>query len=217
MTGIGLTVVFCYTAIGLSLIGALYFLLRRSPWKWVVVVPSLIVVVGLAAAPFIEERRIATQFSELCKGAGVHVFRKVQASGFYDSTMRSGYSYIDRSGYAFMEHPASNDRRKVERLEKAGATWKTVVLEKPTARYHLVESSAGKKPIGHKVWVEEQVLIDTETNEVIARDTKYKRAANTIDQALIGTIGSTLELCPDPSKGPPRAGLPDQAITPIGR
>jgi len=216
MSGFGTFIVVSYTALGLLAVGALFFFIRKWRWRWFLVTPLFVGVIGLAVAPFVEESVIESRFEEVCRDAGIHVVRKVEAQGFYDTTMRSGDSYINRLGFIFMEHPAPGDRRKIEHVEKVGGDWKRTIYERPTARYHLVESQANKA-VGHKVRVQERVVIDTQTREVIARDTTYKRTANTINQAWMGLIGSTLRLCPDPSKGPPRGDLVDQTIIPIKR
>ena len=115
-----------------------------------------------------------------------------------------------------MEHRGYGVRSNapIFHVEKERGVWQIKTIDRPSARYHVTESSSDK-PVGHRLSVQEHVVIDTQTNVVIARSTTYKRVANTVDQAWMGLIGSTLSLCPDPSKGPPRASLVDQTIAPI--
>ena len=215
MTGIGEVLILVYTSAGLAITGALFFALRKRRWKWAVVAPLVLVVATLAAAPFAEEAHIASHFAALCKDAGVHVGRKVLAAGFYDGIMRSGFLYIDRSGYEFMEHPSS-DRKKVEHVEKIDGKWVTTVLDRPSARYHLLESQPNRKA-GYRIVVTERVVVDSQNGEVIARDTTYKRYANSVDQSWAGALGSTLTFCPDPAKRSPEPGLADRTISPLKR
>ena len=215
MSGEGMFFVACYTAIGFAVAATVHYLARKRSWRWIATSLLLFGVIGLAFAPFVEEARIASRFEELCRDSGVHVSRKVEAPGFYDATMRSAYSYIDRLGFQFMEHPAADDRKKVEHIEKSDGEWRKVILDRPSARYHLLGSKP--KQVGHKVSVQETVVLDAQTNEVIARQSSVTRWANTVDQAWMGLIGSTIKLCPDPTKGPPRLGLAELTIVPIKR
>jgi hypothetical protein len=212
----GIFIIFAYTVVILAVVTILHFLvLRRYVWRWVITVPLVLGAVALAAAPFLEEAQIASRFEELCRDAGIRVSQRVEAPGFYDATLRSGYEYINRVGFAFMEHPAADDRRKVEHVEKSGDGWKRTLLERPSARYHLIESHADT-PVGHKIWVQERAIFDSETKAVIARDTTYKRIANAVDQAWKGALGSTLRTCHGSLEGAP-AFLVDQAIRPLKR
>ena len=131
MTGIGDFIITVYTAVGLLLVGVLYLLLRKRTWRLFVVIPPLVLIVGAAAAPYAEESIIARHFAEACNQAGVHIVRKVEVDGFYDSIWRSGYEYIDRHGYAWMEH-ASPDGKRIEHLERVHGKWENRVLEQPT-------------------------------------------------------------------------------------
>jgi hypothetical protein len=204
-----------YTVVGFSIVGAVHFFIRRHPWRWLITTPLVLVVAALALGPFLEEARMASQFAELCSNAGVHVQRKVEAGGFYDGTMQSAYVYIDRSGYSFMEQPTT-DRKKVEHVERVDGKWQTKVLDRPSARYHLLGTELHKK-VGHRIYMDETIVLDSQTGEVISRATAYKRYANSVDQAWAGMIGSTLRICPDPGNGPPRPRLVGQTIVPAKR
>jgi len=55
--------------------------------NWIIVGPIAVV---LLAAPWAEEYWIASRFEEVCKDAGVHVYKQVEVDGFYDATMGGG-------------------------------------------------------------------------------------------------------------------------------
>jgi len=193
MSGPGIFIIAVYTLVGLTLVAGLYAAVRKASWRWFLLTPALVALIALAVAPFVEERIIAARYEDACKTAGVHIRRQVEVDGYYDARMRSGYEEIMRYGYAWMEHPA-RDHKNVEHLERVDGQWRSRVIDRPTARYHLIQS-ASNRSIAHKVWMDETVIIDSQTNEVISRQTVFKRTANAIDQMWFGGFGSTLEIC----------------------
>lgn len=106
----------------------------RKRW-WTLGPPML----AMMALPWADEAWIASRFQEACEGAGVKVYRQVEAAGFYDSTMRSGYSIIMENEFAFMEHP-SNKKGKVDHIEIEYGEWVTKTMDQPSARYHFKHS-----------------------------------------------------------------------------
>jgi hypothetical protein len=226
MSGTGTFIIVCYTGLGLGLVVLLHYLIRRWRWRWIVSTPLLLGLAALAVAPYLEEAHITAQFEELCKRSGIHVLRQVRAEGYFDDFgMRSltpgpitnpeAIRERERRGYQFVEYRGFPDRsgKPFYRIEKSANGWIVRRIEHPTARYRYFES-AGNQLVEHKVWLQEQVILDTESHEVISRKTRYKRILNTVDQAWMGLFGSTLRICPDPSKGPPQGLLVDQTIVP---
>jgi hypothetical protein len=210
MSSFGTFIIVCYTGLGLGLVGLLHYFIRKWRWRWVVSTPLLLGLGALAVAPYLEEAHIAAQYEELCKDAGIHVKRKVEARGYFNSYMAAGYSEMERRSWDFMEH-YDPIHRKIEHFERIDGQLKRSVIDRPTARYHLKESRANS-PIGHRITVNETVIVDSQAGEVIARQTIYHRIANTVDQAWMGMIGSTLQTCY--GKGPP-ASLVDETIDQI--
>ncbi len=226
MSGIGTFVVVFYTSLGVGLALILLYLLRRTRWRWLLVVPTLVAVALLAAAPWVEEARIASQFNDLCKNAGIHVTRKVVADGYLDDigwrpitvgvvTSADAIKELDRTRFRYIEYRGyGNDpKAPIGHVEKLGDAWQVSIIAAPTARFHLRESQAHKL-VGHRVSVLERVVVDSETNEILGRDTVYKRRANTIDEMWAGAFGSTLSTCPELGKGGPRPALLEQVISP---
>jgi hypothetical protein len=212
MSVFGIFIIFAYTVVILAVVVILHFLLlRRYVWRWVITVPLVVGAAALAAAPFIEEARIALRFDELCKDAGIHVVRKVEAEGyFYDVSFRNlkpgpitnaeAIKEYERQGFRFIEYRGyrSGTHTPFYRVEKTDSGWEVKRIEKPAARYRLGETlidSNAEIPVGHRLWKQERMLIDRLTGEMIARATTYKRIANTIDQLALGGFGSTLRLC----------------------
>lgn len=228
MSGIGTFIIVCYTAIGLGLVGLLFYFLRRWRWRWLVAAPLLLGVIALAVAPYVEEAHIAAQFEELCKDAGIHVKRKVEAEGYLEDICCTGHAAgpvtsvqavaeLERRGFRFVEYRRSNSEREppIAHIEQNVHGWEITLLERPRARYHLRESRPHQW-IGHRLKVHERAIIDFETDEVIARDTTYQRIANSVDQAWMGLLGSTLRSCHGSRVGP-AVSLEDQTINPIKR
>jgi len=229
MSVFGIFIIFAYTVVILAVVVILHFLLlRRYLWRWVITVPLVLGAAALAAAPFIEEARIASRFEELCKDAGIHVVRKVEAEGyFYDISFRNlkpgpitnpeAIREYERRGFRFIEYRGypSGTHTPFYRVEKTSSGWEAKAIQKPAARYRLGETLIGSNaeiPMGHRLWKQERIVIDRESGEVIGRYTIYKRISNTIDQLWRGMLGSTLKLCPEG-----HSDLLSQTIVPVAR
>jgi hypothetical protein len=220
-----------YGLAGAVLILTWLFLRRWKYWP-AVIFPLAVVAVVL---PWAEEVWIAWRFHNLCKDAGVHVYRKVEANGYYDATT-TGWSKpevvtdpraiaeYEQSGFRFRERNTSvvgHAPGKISHLAKdSDGSWRVSVIEKPTARYHYKHSyqpspNVYEQPMGWGIEKKELIVVDSETGETIARDLGYNRRSSWIQRIWIGLIGSDLVQCPDPGKGPPREYLPDAAVKPI--
>lgn len=180
-------------------------LLKGRSWRR----PLLgIVAAVLLASPFAEEFWIAWHFRELCKDAGVHVYRKVEVDGFYDSTMRSGYELIQQKGYRFMEHPA-REAGKIEHIERIAGEWKVSLLYRPTARYHYKYAYQPtpykyEEPVGWKIERTEWQVIDSENGEILGRETKYSRYPATVEAVWMARLfGSGRSTCKGLAPTPP--------------
>ena len=88
--------------------------------------------------PWADEIWIASRFAELCKDAGVHITRTVEVDGFYDQTGRTGYEYLNRFPFRFMEQPPievlAKKKGVVEHIEKIGNDRALTMQARPTAR-----------------------------------------------------------------------------------
>jgi hypothetical protein len=195
--GIAIAAVYSWIVVGLLLL--LWYPLRRWRYTWVP-----FAAVGLAAmvAPWAEEYWIASRFEELCKDAGVHVYRKVDVEGFYDSTMHTGSELIEERGYRFMEHPAK-DPGRIEHVERIRGEWKVTILDHPTARYHFKYAYQPtphriEEPVRWKLERTERRIVDSQTNEIIGREVIFKRRPSVMEGLWIGLVGSGLTICPNP-------------------
>lgn len=75
----------------------------------------------------------------------------------------------------WITHPVS-DRVHVTVEIDTGYAWRITQLDRPTARYHYKDTTPmNGTPWAHKVGKTESVVIDTETNEEIARYTAFGR------------------------------------------
>lgn len=178
--------------LGTGLLAWIWYRLRKWKRAWVLMVPLFVL---LYVGPIAEELWIAWNFGRLCsKDAGIFVYKTVQVDGFYDATMRSAYEAIQTGGYHFMEH-RSRDETKVEHVEKIDGKWKVTILDHPTARYHY-ESPHQNTSMGYGVSKIERVVRDSQTGEVLARETKYVRDAPWF---FIG-LDRPVMLCPTPGE-----------------
>ena len=199
---------------------ALAFFLLRPLFRVMGSQPALrymrwVLVLMLLVLPWADEIWIASRFAELCKNAGVHIYKKVEADGFYDQTSRSGYEYLTRLGFRFMEQPpidvGARKRGIVEHIEKVGTDRSLTNIERPTARYHFKISSDNER-LGYQLAKLEYVVMDSTTSEVIARQTFYKRYSGWIEGLWLRYFGSGMTMCPDPVREPSNVRYPESVF-----
>lgn len=183
--------------LSLVFIGLIYFvgtsvLLRLgrkcSPYfkgVWRAMVPLFLL---LYTGPIAEEFWVAWNFGQLCKkDSGVFVNRTVEVDGFYDASavlpMRyanfatESLNYYRMGGYRYIEFGLDQPPgkpKKIVHIENIHGVWKSTVLDKPMARYYYWQPHRGTS-ISHKITKVERVVIDSQTNEILARETKYRR------------------------------------------
>ena len=75
--------------------------------------------------------------------------------------------------------------------------WRRIKIDKPTARYHYLQPSI-PSPVGHKVSKWEYQVIDTQSRETLARQTKYSRKSYWF---FLG-FDAPVMLCPAPGERP---------------
>lgn len=179
----------------------------RRRW-WILGPPAL----AMMMLPWCEEIWIAWHFKQACKSAGAKVYRQVEADGFYDSTMRSGYSLIREKGFAFMEHP-SNKRGKVDHIEIENGDWKTVTMDQPSARYHFKYSYQPKPfqhdiPIGWKIDKIQYEIIDSKTGGLLGAEARIKRYPNFAESLWLRFFGPGSIGCSGPLDGSAKHSRP---------
>jgi hypothetical protein len=184
--------------------------MRPGQWRWAVTAP---IAVAALIAPWVDEVWIAWRFHELCKDSGVHIVRKVEVEGFYDSTLRSGYERIDQFGFRYMEHP-SVDRKKIEHVTKVQGKWQASIVDKPTARYHY-KATRDHDDAGYQLEALEYTVADSQTGEIIGRDTTYKRYPGWVNALWIRYLGSGMTMCPASERGVQRQPFPESVLRPI--
>jgi len=224
---VGAGIIAIYSAIVLAvLIWPLAKALKKFSWRWYLLGPIAFV---LLAAPWAEEYWIASRFEEVCKDAGVHVYKQVEVDGFVDDLRRSdrygiktglwNYSQKaladwDARGYRFQENMLMDGG--VVHLERTTEGIEASILESPTARYHYKYAYQPSKyihaeRIDWKVEKRGTVVIDSESGEVIARDTWYRRGINFAEGSWRVFFGQVTTTC----SGPKTERLPLAALKPI--
>jgi len=167
----------------------------RKRWKraWTVMVPLFLL---LYIAPIGEEFWIAWNFGQLCKkDAGLFVYKTVEVEGFYDDTIH-WWRQLAESKYQFMES-RDNTYGGLYRVERDGSGVRHFKIERPTARYHYRWPHMDT-PMRHKVEKIERIVVDSQTGETLARETKYRRKAPWF---FIG-LDRPVMLCPGPGEHP---------------
>lgn len=231
MTEIGTFIIACYTALLLAVVALCYFFMRRWRWKWAVIAPMLLGVAWLSYSPYAEERDIQTRFAELCKDAGVKILRKVEVEGFYDDTMPNtvgpgpfspqAVASFEGKGYQFYEYrfigPTGAKQNtislgRVAHYEKKDGVWKSTLLREPRAQYHFKQLRSAEN-VGHKIWVTEYAIIDSQHGETIAREIRYMSLPNKIDLWWASMLGNPTQFCPENRS----TRLLDDVFTPLGK
>ena len=146
------------------------------------------------------KKPVTWHFKEACKDAGVKVYRQVTVEGFYGSTQPTAYLYIEE-GFRFMEH-LENDG-KILHLERPGGVWQKKFLDTPSARYHVKYAYqptgfGHQEPVGWKLYKLESQVIDSQTGEVLGRETNFKRIFPTHEALLAALLGPPIKWCPSP-------------------
>jgi len=217
-------IVVFYALAATVLLFAWLWLRRWWSWRLVIVPVALVALI----APWADEVWIAWRFGQLCKDAGVHVYRQVEADGYLNATSESPYSNLkpvlvvkpsevarfDKEGFKFVEYLLQGG--KVWRTERVPeGLWRNM-SDHPKARYHYKFADPRQEvPIGLKIEKREVLVVDAQTNDVIAREIGYNRYPAWVQRLWIGSFGSGLVQCPDPGKGPPREHLPTAAVKPV--
>lgn len=224
---VGAGIIAVYSALVLLiLVWPLSKLLKRFSWRWMAIGPIAFV---LLAAPWAEEYWIAHNFELACKDAGVHVYKQVEVEGFVDATSTSSRSEKvsavpkllyddaqklmewDKTGYRFKEYLLADGR--VWHVERQPDGVYYAVLDLPTARY-LYKYAYQPTPykteerIGWKLEKLGTIVVDSETGEIIARDTQYRRTINVAEgswRLFWGLAQNNCEL--EPTERLPRAAL----------
>jgi hypothetical protein len=212
-----------FSPFGIAIIAILYAVIAVIAillWHFFrsIVSRVLISVVALVAVslPIAEEAWIAWHFAKLCEDAGVHIKRKVAADGFLETTSsyyrasnakvgpigRRGELFdFEKAGYRFKESQLNGG---VWHLEREGDQLIASLRDIPEARYQYGFTDPRQDvPVGHRLKKYETVIIDRETGETIARDTRYKRYPGWVESLWIGFFGSGLTICAGVAPKPP--------------
>ena len=178
----------------------LWLWLRKGRY-WRFVIPPLALIALIA--PWTDEVWIAWRFSQLCRDAGVHVYKTVEVEGFYDSILRSGYELIEHYGYKYMEHP-SDPRSKVDRVEKVDGEWRKTTSDQPSSRYQYRFADPRQEvPIGYKLEKTEWQVVDTRAGEVIGRELRFARYPSWVQSLWIRYFGNGAVMCEGTAPHPP--------------
>lgn len=199
---IGTIIVASFYAIAL---GALWLLARRtkeSRLRWIVIPPCALV---LLALPWVDELWVAWQFREACRDSGAMIKRQVRANGFYNGittgssdagpvTGKQRIEALEKSAFAFSEVRLLNG--KVAHVERVNGSWYQSNLDAPTARYHFKRPTSDVE-VARAVSCTEEVVLDTQTNETIARYRYCKRYAALPARLWQGLVhGGPTQYCP---------------------
>ncbi len=190
-----------------------------------IVVVGVVLFVSLAAM-VIEAMVVNWRFRTLCDEVKLTITRKVVVEGFYDDGgFRSsgqagayGSSTLDR--YDFIEwRDSKGSIWRTERAEAATLTsaprplqpsrriWLTdqgkeaalrsVQIDKPSARYHWRHQQFST-PIGHLLARRDELVIDTQTGEVLGKKGQIYRRPPFIDAVWLRFFDSQPAMCVNP-------------------
>jgi hypothetical protein len=196
---------------GLALF-VLYRLWRRqkaSPWRWglPLLVPMLLVM------PFVDEYWIRWNFERACEEAGVKVYRKAEAEGFFNATGSPSSDMVEKLGFRFTEG-LTLDGKGIAHEEKIDGKWHRTILAQPQARYHYRYADPRQwVPAGFQINRMEKQVVDSESGEVLGRDVKFERYPGFVEGLWIRYLGSGQTICPNPA-GPRQPDFPESVLIP---
>lgn len=211
MSIIGYALVVVIYAIEAALLFLIGRSLRKSNKRWFILAPLIVICIAL---PIADEIWISSNFNKLCQGAGVQVYEKVEVEGYLDSTSQAGaYLVIEKivsdpkaikrfieDGYSFKEKTL--DDGTVRHLELVEEGLEISIINKPRARY-VFKYSHNNEQIGYKIRKTEYVIIDAKTDEVIGKDTRYKRYPGFVDWLWIRFFDAGSRICEGTAPQPP--------------
>ena len=207
----GYLIMIVFYAISAGLLMLLWYPMRNwHGWKFIIVPLALILLI----LPWADEVYIAWRFHDLCKDAGVHIYRKEVANGFVDDIS-------PRSRIGLKPGLLYNDQKRLEEFDKAGFRYKeymlkdggvwhverysdgvyATILDNPTARYHY-KYSANNEDMGLQLEKQEWVIVDSESGEILGRDTTFKRYPGWIEGLWVRFLGVYPTICRGPLNEP---------------
>lgn len=199
---VGMIIILLFYGVCAGLLVLLAFWIKEKRYSWIVVSPLAVIALAL---PWVDEVWIAWHFKEICKDAGVHVIRKVEVEGFLDDTTEThrnppsaqAIGAYEKGGYRFYER-RSRDKYVVR--EKIADQWRTSIHDQPTARYHFRKPTSDAD-VGRAISCSEDVIVDSHTNQTIARYRYCKRYASVPERIWLGLVhrGPT-QYCPAADK-----------------
>lgn len=232
LSPIGMVVIAVYSFVILLATFLISRPLKRFRWTWFVLAPIMLVLISL---PWAEEAWISWHFAEACKDAGVKVYRQVEVEGYLDALNPKERRYVDvgarlvpqpvdfeQQGYAYYEEALVEGGAR--RVEREGDRLVASISEKPKSRYVLkrhYQPGPGiyEEPIGWKLQKLERHVIDSQTEEILGRDTIIKRVLPTHEALIAGLFGPPIIICPGPNVKPfvPPPPFPQAVLKPISK
>lgn len=163
---------------------------RPIRWGLVLAAPGILVL------PIADEFWIAWNFERACREeAGVHVYRKVEAEGFFDGTGSPGTGVIEELGFRYAEGLTQNGKA-VAHVERVKGLWHRTILDRPQSRYHyrwaVPEQSV---QVGHQLWREELQVIDVKSGEVLGDSVRFARYPAWLQGLWVRFFGSAVVTC----------------------
>jgi hypothetical protein len=232
---IGIIIIAIYSGLICLVFWGLGCLLARWRWRWVLLAPPALILLFL---PWIEEAWISWHFNKECQDAGVKVYRQVEVEGYALNekyTERSSVSTgplfkqnpsqqtdFEKEGYRFKEYLLTDGSAR--HLEREGEQVVVSIRDKPEARYYYEYAYLKRKyqieePIGWKLQKIERRVIDSQTGEILGRNTKIIRILPTHEALIAGLFGPPIVMCPSRDVKPyvPPLPFPESILKPISK
>lgn len=160
----------------------------------------------MAAIPLGDDAYIQWQFNRLCRDAGLHYEKKIEVEGFYDDTTNlfgapgpinspQAIESFERLRFRFFESKAAGDPGRHTHIEKVDGKWQVTILDRSTARYHYRNSRQHER-IGFRLQVQEYVIVDSQSSNVVARKSIYTRYPGWLDSVWLRFFDQTGKQCP---------------------
>jgi len=162
---------------------------RRVPYRWPARLAAVLAVVaGVTGAMFWDVIGTTFAMRKACATeAGLHVYKTVEAEGFYSNRFYKNAVDFGRSPYAYVEGDT-------ERWYRQNGEVKHESIAKSSGRYQLLSLRDEVLPHNMSRW--QMVIKDSLTEQILASSVTIRAHPGWLDRVLLAHWGPAVWICP---------------------
>lgn len=197
---------------------ALWWLWRKLPQRRSIrFAITTVVALAASAVPLWDVAITSVQMARLCPGAGLKVYRTVEADGYLanfgygEEVLKAGFSYFEKK-----VHPGkiSVYERRNGKISEQSINPKTTTYT-PKSRYEYQYDSGSALKGALHIAVRRSMTKDRTSGELLGEELTYTAFPGWVDRHTVQLLGNFVWPCPQNSKF--HVGLVDQTIRPTAR